>query len=116
VKFVATHPWLDAGGQPFGPLDTAARSPIVPPDSEGIAFDCRRQLLYGSSEGERLTGADAGPNGPVLLDPWIRIAGSDGGTWASLGPTLPDGRPSVVLVSDDNFSPTQITQFLAFAM
>ena len=34
----------------------------------------------------------------------------------TLGPTLPDGRQSVVMVSDDNFSPTQITQFLAFAM
>ena len=34
----------------------------------------------------------------------------------TLGPTLPDGRQSVVMVSDDNFSPTQITQFLLFAM
>ena len=34
----------------------------------------------------------------------------------TLGPELPDGRQSVVMVSDDNFSPTQITQFLAFAM
>jgi hypothetical protein len=34
----------------------------------------------------------------------------------TLGPKLPDGRQSVVLVSDDNFSPTQITQFVAFAL
>lgn len=34
----------------------------------------------------------------------------------TLGPKLPDGRQSVVMVSDDNFSPTQITQFLAFAL
>jgi hypothetical protein len=34
----------------------------------------------------------------------------------TLGPTLPDGRRSVVMVSDDNFSPTQITQVLLFAM
>ncbi|WP_102143905.1 esterase-like activity of phytase family protein [Mycobacterium hubeiense] len=34
----------------------------------------------------------------------------------TLGPTLPDGRQSVVMVSDDNFSPTQTTQFLAFAL
>ena len=34
----------------------------------------------------------------------------------TLGPKLPDGRQSVVLVSDNNFSPSQITQFLLFAM
>ncbi|MGV0803164.1 esterase-like activity of phytase family protein, partial [Mycolicibacterium elephantis] len=34
----------------------------------------------------------------------------------TLGPTLPDGRQSVVLVSDDNFSADQFTQFLAFAL
>ncbi|MDV3128339.1 esterase-like activity of phytase family protein [Mycobacterium sp. 21AC1] len=34
----------------------------------------------------------------------------------TLGPKLPDGRQSVILVSDDNFSPTQVTQFLLFAM
>ncbi len=34
----------------------------------------------------------------------------------TLGPKLADGRQSVVLVSDDNFSPQQITQFLAFAL
>jgi hypothetical protein len=32
----------------------------------------------------------------------------------SLGPTLPDGRQNVVVVSDNNFSVTQVTQFLAF--
>jgi hypothetical protein len=34
----------------------------------------------------------------------------------TFGPTLPDGRQSVVLVSDDNFLPFEVTQFLAFAM
>ncbi|OMB99893.1 phytase [Mycobacterium sp. NS-7484] len=34
----------------------------------------------------------------------------------TLGPKLPDGRQSVIAVSDDNFSPTQVTQFLLFAM
>jgi len=34
----------------------------------------------------------------------------------TLGPTLPDGRQSAVLVSDNNFSPSQLTQFLLFAM
>ena len=34
----------------------------------------------------------------------------------TLGPKLPDGHQSVVFVSDDNFSPNQVTQFLLFAM
>ncbi|OBF19909.1 phytase [Mycobacterium kubicae] len=34
----------------------------------------------------------------------------------TLGPKLPDGRQAVVLVSDNNFSATQVTQFLLFAM
>lgn len=34
----------------------------------------------------------------------------------TLGPKLPDGRQSVVLVSDNNFATTQITQFLLLAM
>lgn len=76
VELISRHPWLDTNGQPFPPLDAAARPPVVPPDPEGIAFDSRRQVLYWSSEGERI--ADD-PNGPVLLDPWVRIATLDGG-------------------------------------
>jgi hypothetical protein len=34
----------------------------------------------------------------------------------TLGPTLPDGRRSLVLVSDNNFAATQVTQFLLFAL
>jgi hypothetical protein len=70
VQFVSTHPWLDADGRPFRPLDASARPPVVPPDPEGIAFDGRRQRLYWSSEGER--------EGQALLDPWVRIATLDG--------------------------------------
>ncbi|MHA3020845.1 esterase-like activity of phytase family protein [Mycobacterium sp. BMJ-28] len=33
----------------------------------------------------------------------------------TLGPKLSDGRQSVVMVTDDNFSPDQVTQLLAFA-
>jgi hypothetical protein len=76
VEFVSTRPWLDVSGEAFPRLDTTARPPVVPPDPEGIAFDERRQLLYWSSEGERI--ADD-PHGPVLRDPWVRIATLDGG-------------------------------------
>jgi hypothetical protein len=34
----------------------------------------------------------------------------------TIGPTLPDGRRSLVLVSDNNFAPSQFTQFLFFAL
>lgn len=34
----------------------------------------------------------------------------------TIGPDLPDGRRSLVLVSDNNFAPTQFTQFLLFAL
>ncbi len=34
----------------------------------------------------------------------------------TLGPVLPDGRQSVLLVSDDNFLPFEVTQFLLFAL
>jgi hypothetical protein len=34
----------------------------------------------------------------------------------AFGPTLPDGRRSLILVSDNNFAATQFTQFLLFAV
>lgn len=34
----------------------------------------------------------------------------------TLGPKLPDGSQSLILVSDDNFSPLQVTQFLLFRL
>lgn len=62
---------LNTDGKPF-----ATRSATtVPPDPEGIAFDAGRQRLYWSSEGERIVKPD---KPPVLLDPWVRIAGLDG--------------------------------------
>jgi len=34
----------------------------------------------------------------------------------AFGPTLPDGRQTLIIASDNNFSDTQFTQFLAFAL
>ena len=34
----------------------------------------------------------------------------------AFGPDLPDGRRSLLLVSDNNFAPAQFTQFLLFAV
>lgn len=41
-----------------------------------------------------------------------RLDNTEGMCW---GPALPDGRRMLVVVSDDNFNPMQITQFAAFA-
>ncbi|MEO7761391.1 MAG: esterase-like activity of phytase family protein [Casimicrobiaceae bacterium] len=41
----------------------------------------------------------------------IRLDNLEGMTW---GPRLPDGNRSLILMSDDNFNPRQITLFLAF--
>ena len=43
----------------------------------------------------------------------IRLDNMEGMT---LGPTLPDGRRTLVIVSDNNFNRNQITLFLAFAV
>lgn len=47
---------------------------------------------------------------PRAVDPLDNIEG------ITFGPQLPDGRQSLVVVSDDNFNPEQITQVVAFAV
>ena len=41
-----------------------------------------------------------------------RLDNTEGMAW---GPTLPDGKRTIVFVSDDNFNPAQVTQFVACA-
>ena len=53
LQWVSCTVLRDAGGEPFAPLDAAARPPVIPPDPEGIAFDVRRQQLVWTSEGAR---------------------------------------------------------------
>lgn len=75
IEWLDTTALLDPSGAPFPPLSPDATPPVIPPDPEGIAFDERRQQLYWSSEGERIV---KDPNRPLLLDPWVRVAGVDG--------------------------------------
>jgi hypothetical protein len=75
VEWLGTTPWLDRSGAPFPPLSSDTTPVVIPPDPEGIAFDERRQQLYWSSEGERIV---EDPSRPLLLDPWVRVAGLDG--------------------------------------
>lgn len=67
VKIVDVQALLDVSGKPFGRDDPDHQPAVIAPDPEGIAFDVARQQLYWSSEGFN------------TLDPWIRIAGLDGG-------------------------------------
>jgi len=109
---------LDApqGGVPFGLSDFIALGDAEfltverggPPTSVRLY---RARIPDPATDGAVMTKtllADlAAPGGPVPLD---NIEG------LSYGPQLPDGRQSVVFVSDDNFNPKQVTQFLLFSM
>lgn len=68
----------------------------------------RAGVIAGSSELSKTLLADLTTT--PGLSPLDNIEG------ITLGPRLVDGRQSVILVSDDNFSPTQTTQFVLFAM
>lgn len=52
----------------------------------------------------------------LLLDLTGTVDPLDNVEGLTLGPQLPDGRQSVILVSDDNFAPEQVTQFVALAL
>jgi hypothetical protein len=86
LEWVAATPLLDRNGAPFPPSAPDTVPPAIPPDPEGIAFDERRQRLYWSSEGERIIDD---PARPMLLNPWVRVTGLDGGYRGEL--TLPGG-------------------------
>jgi hypothetical protein len=56
------------------------------------------------------------PAGKTLLLDFARagLAPLDNTEGMTRGPTLPNGNPTLVFVSDDNFNPRQVTQFVAF--
>ena len=76
-------------------------------------------LVHGLSAGCTVVLYDGSPlKDPAYLwtlvdDLGITLVNVEGMTF---GPDLPDGRRTLVLVSDDNFSETQVTQFLVFAL
>lgn len=59
---------------------------------------------------------DATPVRKTLVADLTQLHPVDNVEGITLGPKLPDGRQSVIMVTDDNFSPAQVTQFLAFAL
>ena len=58
-----------------------------------------------------LGGIEAAPKS-LLLDLDVLGIPLDNVEGMDFGPTLPDGRQSLILVSDNNFAPAQFTQFL----
>jgi len=66
--------------------------------------------------GEPLFDVDAIATKELLLDFSDLGITLDNSEALAFGPTLPDGRQSFFVVSDNNFSDTQFTQFLAFAL
>ena len=85
-------------GQPFRPLDDAARPPVVPPDPEGIAFDGARATAVLVQRGRA---GDRRSQRVALLDPSVRIATLDGGYVGEF--TL----PPVLHMSTDQTGPRQ---------
>jgi hypothetical protein len=80
-------------------IDTRGATNVLNVDSLGEAEEIkpvRKRLLF-----------DAAGLGLSTVD------NIEGMTW---GPALPDGERSLVLVSDNNFSATQVTQFIALAV
>ncbi|MGL5082832.1 MAG: esterase-like activity of phytase family protein [Microcoleaceae cyanobacterium] len=57
---------------------------------------------------------------PVHKTPWLNLNSLgltlDNVEGMTFGPELPDGRRSLILVSDNNFNPIQVTQILLFAV
>jgi hypothetical protein len=81
-------------------------SVAFPGASDVNGFDSIASLLGGIRPAQKT----------LLLD--LRTLGIplDNVEGMTIGPRLPDGRRSLVLVSDNNFSPTAFTQFLLFAV
>lgn len=71
--------------------------------------------LYSISLDAESTGSPLRSSSPVDLGAALGLDmdNVEGMTW---GPRLPDGRRTLVMISDDNFNPEQVTQILAFAV
>jgi len=67
-------------------------------------------------DGELAVNVDAPVQKELLFDLAELGIALDNIEGITFGPELPDGRQSIILVSDNNFSGTQFTQFLAFAI
>ena len=81
--------------------------------------------IDGATDVSGLFSLDPGEGSPVVFDPMTKRMVMDIATLGiqpdnleamSFGPLLPDGRMLLILVSDNNFNLSQITQFIALAV
>ena len=112
------------------PADAFATSGLVELlalDDRGTLLALERSFSTGAGNDIRLflatpdpEGADASGRVPLRKELVLDFdeLGSvlDNVEGMAFGPDLPDGRRTLVFVSDDNFAETQVTQFLAFAL
>ena len=101
-----------------GTLLALERSFAVGVGNDVSLYELRTSAAVDVSTVDALGGLE--PDPPVskelvldLSDLGIPIDNLEGMTF---GPALPDGRPTLIVVSDNNFSAAQVTQFLAFAL
>jgi len=81
-------------------------SAALPGASDVNGFDSIASLLGGIRTAQKT----------LLLDLSTLGIPLDNVEGMTIGPRLPDGRRSLVLVSDNNFAASQFTQFLLFAL
>lgn len=75
-----------------------------------------RAELAGADDVLGRAAAGAAPMTKTLVADLSKMHPVDNVEGITLGPKLADGRQSVIMVTDDNFSSKQVTQFLAFAL
>ncbi len=111
---------LDNTGKHFLSLERSFSTGAVgTPGNTGNTVKIYEVSLDGATDISGLASIDGvsgivGASKTLLLDLTSLGIPIDNVEGISFGPNLPSGERSLILVSDNNFSPTQFTQFLAF--
>jgi hypothetical protein len=115
VALVRAEPASNAATSSHAPERTQRRRPPFT-GHNGIAV--MRRKLDEKAPAPRLADGPVQPVSKTLVSDLSDVAGCPGWTTSKASPSVrasPDGRRTVVLVSDDNFASRQVTQFIAFA-
>jgi hypothetical protein len=101
-----------------GTILTLERSYAVGVGNTIRLFEASTQGATDVSSHESIAGATFTPMSKMLVADFEDDLGivPDNVEGMTFGPTLPDGRWTLILVSDNNFNPSQITQVIALAL